>query len=78
MSLPTIPHANETLRRAEMELALQGETKLAAEVSTIRHTVTALVRAIHADREASTELAQRAARRDLHAAIVQLREGKRP
>lgn len=78
MTAPAIiPHANDTLRRAEFELALLGERKLAADVGNVRHTVAALVRAIHAEREASTDLAQRAAQRDLRNALARLREGNR-
>jgi hypothetical protein len=77
MSCLTIPRASETLRRAEFELTLAGEQQLAHNVASIRHTVGMLVQAIQNEREAVTELAQRAARRDAQLAIARLRGERR-
>jgi len=73
MTCQTVPHASDTLRRAEFELVLAGEKQLAEKVACIRHNVATLVRAIHAEREAGNELAQRSARREAQAAIAHLR-----
>lgn len=73
MSHAAIPRAADTLRRAEFELTLAGEQQLAHKVAAIRQHIAALVRAVHAEREASNEFALRSARRAMHDAIAALR-----
>jgi hypothetical protein len=60
------------LRRAEAELCLAGESKLAGQVASVRRATCALVSAVQREREASTPTAQETARMDAIAALADL------
>jgi len=60
------------LRRAEAELCLVGESKLAGQVAGVRRGTCALVSAVQREREATTPRALETARMDAIAALADI------
>ena len=75
---PKLPHASAVANRAVTELIMRGEVKLARELAAIHRAYLALVRALHAEKEAPTQSLQVAERQKLHQAMDLLRGGAKP